>query len=134
MKKIIIACLLLSLFSCKKEVVIENFKEELAGSWELERRSDYTGTQQYPAGNGDILVFDKVGNYQRKSIGSITQSSTYKLSRKKDCHQSDSDIMIKLGETSSDTRVYVQIKNNQLIFNTSNCYADGATTTYRRLP
>ena len=71
-------------FSCKKEDQKLVITDSLIGSWEL--RSSFNGLtgqhQDYPEGNGNILIFDGL-NYKIYSNGELINNGAYKVIREK---------------------------------------------------
>lgn len=133
MKGVICLFILLGLFSCKKDKDIRNIKEDIAGSWELRKSFSFSGTQNYPAGNGSIFVFDQNDNYQRKAHDTLIVSGHYSIKKQKDCYERETNYAFYLSEVSSGGYQYIDIKNDTLVFSTSNCLSDGAVIFYQRL-
>jgi hypothetical protein len=133
MKGVICLLIMAALCSCKKDNDIKNIKQDIAGSWELRKSSSFAGIQNYPAGNGSIFVFDQNNNYQRKAHDTLIISGHYSIRKQKDCYERETNYACYLSEVSSGGYQYIEIKNDTLIFSTSNCISDGTISYYQRL-
>jgi hypothetical protein len=134
MRKLFFVALLFSLFSCKKAKEVKMLKQDIVGTWELDRVIGYPFDQQpLPPGNGRIMVLGENGLFERKQHDTVTFRGSYSLRTKKDCHERDTDIIFSTDESSSANYQYIEIYNGELLLSTPNCYQDGASVFFRRL-
>ena len=134
MKKILVLVLLAFSFSCKKDNEINTLKNEMIGTWELERISGYPFNQPtLPQGNGHIIVLGEGGLFERKQHDTLVFRGSYSVQRKKDCHERKTDITFSTNESSFGDYQYVEIAEGKLLLSTPNCYQDGGIAFYRRL-
>lgn len=123
-------------FSCSKESRLENFKNQIAGKWEIESRGCGLCINPftiYPAGNGSIIVLLNDGTFERRIHDSITFKGRFFLNKSDECGKPGSDISLSTNESSITTPLFVQIVDGKLQLSTPYCYADGASTSYRRI-
>lgn len=131
MKKVFLfIALLVSFLSCRKD--IKNLKKDISGTWEIEKNINYSGIINYAPGNGNTIVLSSNGSFERFENGSSVFKGSYTLKRKEDCQSREDDILFSTNEPNS-TAFYTRIENEELIFNTPNCYADGNTAYYVKL-
>lgn len=132
MKKIFFLFLLAGVFSCKKYNEVKTLKNEMIGTWELERFVGYPFNQPpLPPGNGRIIVLGEGGLFERKQHDTLVFRGLYSVRRKKDCHERNSDIIFSTTESSS--YQYIKISDGKLSLSTPNCYQDGGTAYYRSM-
>lgn len=130
---IIILILLLS--SCSKEHQLDDFKDQVAGKWE---KAEFICGECpnprtiYPQGNGSIMVLFKDGVFERRLHDSVTFKGKFFLTRSDECG-SRSDIALSTNEYSNSIPGFVEIASGRLRISTPSCYADGASTYYRRV-
>lgn len=135
MKKIILCVLIISFYSCKKDNELGTLKKDIAGTWEMERFVGYPFNQPVlPPGNGQIVVLGEDGLYERKQHDTVVFHGSYSLRKKTDCYQRSTDITFSTNENSSGTYKYIEISDGRLLLSTPNCYQDGGSVYYRRLP
>ena len=134
MKKICFLFFLTTIFSCKKDNEVKTLKNEIVGTWELEKFVGYPFNQPpLPPGNGSIIVLGGDGSFERKQHDTLVFRGSYSVQRKKDCHERNSDIIFSTNTSSSDSYEYIEMSDGKLLFSTPNCYQDGGVAYYRRL-
>jgi len=122
--------------SCSKDHQLDNFKNQIAGKWEIEKNvcgeciSPFTA---YPEGNGHTIVLYKNGAFERRIHDSITFSGEFSLSKSEECGKSHFDISMSTNEISSEFPLFVTIESDKLQLSTPYCYTDGSITTFRRI-
>ena len=120
--------------SCEKNNELKVIKEDIIGTWELEKFVGFPFTQPaFPPGNGNIIVIAEGGDFERRQHDTVLFRGIYSLGRKKDCYERNNDIIFSTNESSSGNYHYVDIENGKLSLSTPNCYQDGGTAYYRRL-
>lgn len=134
MKKVFLLILLACFFSCKKDDQVNTLKKDIVGTWELERFVGYPFNQPLlPPGNGRIIVLGEGGLFERKQHDTLVFRGTYSVTRKKDCHERNTDIIFSTNESSSGDYQYLEIDDGKLLLSTPNCFQDGGVAYYRRL-
>jgi len=133
---IVLLVLLVSAHSCKKEEPAEKqIKSQITGQWELEYYSCVEciiPPTAYPQGNGNIIEFAKDGRFIRKLKDSITFNGHYNIVTNKECNKSG-NLSLQTNETANGSVRFITIENSKLQLSTPSCYADGATSIYRRI-
>lgn len=119
-------------FSCSKKNNIA-IRDQLIGTWELASSQSYVENRLHEPGNGNLKKFRKDGSYERWQANTIVHQGSYLLSIKKDCTAGNSDIILTTSENSNDIYYYITVTDNTLKIYTSNCIADGGSSTYRRI-
>lgn len=125
------------IFSCKKENDLNDLKNKISGKWEL--RQIICGECPNPItyflqGNGNVIVLSTEGIFERRIDDSITFQGSYVLQRNKECNKATGDIALSTNERSDPRPVFfVQLDADNLQLSTPYCYADGATSIYRRV-
>lgn len=115
--------------SCRKD----HFTKDLRGTWELASAYTFGGPVPYPPGNGNLLILRKDKTFEQQQPGQATQQGYYTLESKEDCSPRTDKKMLVLHFSTYEQEAYVEVKDNTLFLSTSNCIADGGTSTYRRL-
>ena len=137
MKNAFIAIFLIAIFSsCNKDNQLENFKTQLAGKWEIEKKSCglcLNPLTTYPEGNGNIIVFLSDGTFERRIHDSVTFKGRFFLTKSNECGKPNTDIALSTDESIAILPLFVQIISGKLYISTPHCYMDGAGTTYRRI-
>ncbi|HTM92962.1 MAG TPA: hypothetical protein VL095_11110 [Flavisolibacter sp.] len=134
MKKSYILLIALFLLSCKKDQEISDLKKTIAGTWEYETFSGYPfNSPALPPGNGKIIVIGEDGSFKRMQHDTLLFSGSYALSKKKDCHPGNSNIVFSTNEDPSGDYRYIDVADGKLTLSTPNCYQDGGTAYYRRI-
>lgn len=129
-KLIIVSALVFLMAGCRKEKL--DYRT-FAGTWELAKFAGFPGTLEYPAGNGNILVLDNRGHFERRENSETVYSGTYRLERKTDCGSEEKFWFFITEDTSFPSSMRISIEDGQLILSTPCIIADGGTTFYRRL-
>ncbi|HEX7906269.1 MAG TPA: hypothetical protein VF487_20485 [Chitinophagaceae bacterium] len=124
------------IFSCKKENDLNDLKNKISGKWEL--RQIICGECANPItyflqGNGNVIVLSTEGVFERRIDDSITFQGSYVLQRNKECNKATGDIALSTNEGSDPRPLFVQLDADNLQLSTPYCYADGATSIYRRV-
>jgi len=74
---ILIACAgMLLVTACRKSTAVTN--AGLSGTWEL-TRIEANLTQNYPAGNGNLLKFSDDSSYQKYTNGTLSKSGKFSI-------------------------------------------------------
>ncbi|HLP37912.1 hypothetical protein [Lacibacter sp.] len=123
-------------FSCSKDSRLENFKNQIAGKWEIEKRvcgECMSPLIIYPEGNGSIIVLLNDGTFERRIHDSVTFKGKFFLNKSDECGKPDSDISMSTNESLNSTPLFVKIESGKLQLSTPYCYADGVSTSYRRI-
>ena len=87
------------------------------------------GNRKNPAGNGNKIILSGSGGFERRRNDTLLFKGNYSLHHKQDCYSRESDIVITTNEQNN-SELYITIENGKLIFDTPNCYTDGALTYY----
>lgn len=122
--------------SCSKNSQLENFKNQVAGKWEIEKRvcgECPNSLTNYPAGNGAIIALFNDGTFGRRIHDSVIFNGKFFLTESNECGKPNSDIALSTNESSNRIPLFVQLESGKLQLGTPYCYADGATTIYRRI-
>jgi hypothetical protein len=122
--------------SCSKNSQLENFRSQVAGKWEIEKRicgECPNSLTNYPAGNGGIIVLFNDGRFERHINDSIIFNGKFLLNKSHECDKPNSDIALSTNESSNSIPLFVRIESGKLHLSTPYCYADGASTIYRRI-
>ena len=120
------------LMGCKKNQEISNLKDQITGTWEIEKFISPDSIQTFPAGNGNIMVLKKNDVFERRKHDTLIFKGKYTLKEKKDCYPGNSDMEFSTNE-SPYNKFYIDMENGKLLLSTPNCYMDGGTGYYRRL-
>lgn len=129
---IISAFLLLAIFGCKKDG--GGLAAQVQGKWELTSSfSAWTGQHVYPAGNGNTIVFN--GNSFSQQINAVdttyTYSGTFEIFEGKPCDFAKEQTLFKAdGNAEAQS---ISLNNNELTLGTTECIADGGSSTYRKI-
>lgn len=119
--------------SCKKDSELRSVEKEITGTWEFEKFTGYPFTQQpLPPGNGQLIIFGKNRSFERRKNDTLLFKGTFLLSKKRDCYESDTDVIFSTTE-SSNTYQYIKVTDGKLTLSTPNCYADGGIAYYRKI-
>lgn len=122
--------------SCSKDSQLQNFKNQVAGNWEIEARlcgQCPNSVTNYPVGNGAIIVFFNDGVFERRIQDSVIFKGKFFLTKAEECGKPNSDIALSTNESVNMIPLFVRIVSGKLQIGTPYCYADGATTIYRRI-
>ena len=123
-------------FSCSKDRRLEDFKNQVAGKWEIEKRicgECMNPLTTYPEGNGNIIVLLTDGTFERRIHDSVTFKGKFFLNISDECGKPGSDISLFTNESSITTPLFVQIVGGKLQLSTPYCYSDGSSTLYRKI-
>jgi hypothetical protein len=121
--------------SCKKENEPGDLKNEIAGTWELEKIICGLCTFpviNYPQGNGNTITLLPDGSYERKKQDTLLVKGTWSAINSKECSTAG-DRAIIINEGSSATLMFIKISTDKLELSTPYCYTDYNATTYRRI-
>lgn len=129
---IVCAFLLLAIFGCKKDG--GGIASEIQGKWELASSfSSWTGYHDYAAGNGNTFTFN--GNSFSQQIKAVdttyTYSGTFKIFEGKPCDFAKEQTLFKADGYSEAQSI--SLNNNELTIGTTECIADGGSSTYRKI-
>lgn len=122
--------------SCSKDNRLENFKNQIVGKWEIEKRvcgECVTPLTTYHEGNGSIIVLLNDGTFERRIHDSVIFKGRFFLNKSEECGKPGSDISLSTNESSMLTPLFVQIVQGKLQISTPYCYTDGASTIFRRI-
>lgn len=122
--------------SCSKDSQLENFRNQIAGKWEIEARvcgECPNSLTNYPEGNGAMIVFFNDGAFERRIHDSVIFKGKFLLTKSEECGKTNSDIALSTNESVNRIPLFVRIESGKLQVGTPYCYADGATTIYRRI-
>ena len=137
MKKGLLFLLFISiLISCKKDNEITDLKNEISGTWELEKDLCGVCTNSvinYPPGNKNLIVLSSDGSFERKNQDTLVFKGNYSIQRNKECNQTSGDMALIIKEGSTPTPRFIQITADKLTLSTPYCYQDGVISTYRRI-
>ena len=130
--KYLLALFFLTIVSCKKETT--RLTSDLQGTWELVSVDGaWVGHQDYPPGNGNNYSFS--GNtYSQKIKGTDTTyeySGTFLIYKGKPCDFANEQTLIKFNDNDYADRF--SLADGKLIIGSTECIADGATSTYRKI-
>jgi hypothetical protein len=123
-------------FSCGKSNRLEEYKNQIAGKWEIEKRvcgECMNPLTNYPEGNGNIIVLLNDGTFERRIHDSIIFKGKFFLNKSDECGKPNSDIALSTNESSNSTPLFVRIESGKLHLSTPYCYTDGAAIIYRRV-
>lgn len=85
------------IFSCSKDRWLEDFKNQVAGKWEIEKRvcgERMNPLITYPEGNGNIIVLLTDGTFERRLHDSVTFKGRFFLNKSDECGKPGSDISL----------------------------------------
>ena len=131
--KYFLPVLFLIAISCKKDA--ENFSAEIQGTWELASSDGaWVGHHEYPLGNGNTYTF--IGNEYTQTSKSAdttyTYSGTFYIYSGKPCDFAKEQTLIVLG-TMNPMAESLSLSNGKLTIGTTECIADGGSSTYRKI-
>lgn len=131
MKKTLLVLAVELLFSCKKDQM-SDFKNEIEGTWELQK---VTGFVSYtlPPDNGKIIVLGEDGSFERKQHDTLIFQGYYTLQKKNDCYERSTNTIFYSNESNPSDYNYIELMEGKLSLSTPNCYMDGGTAYYRRI-
>jgi hypothetical protein len=136
MKRLLLFVAFIAVFcSCKKENELGDLKNEIAGTWELEKIVCGLCTFpviDFPPGNGNIIILSPDGSYERKKQDTLLVRGTYSVLKSKECSPAGDRALI-INEGSNTTLMFIKISTDKLEVNTPYCYTDYNATTYRRI-
>lgn len=119
--------LLVLAFSCSEDEM-----NPIWGKWEIEESICFgCGGNDYPEGNGNMVVFYFNGDYERLENNVVVFKGKYTVTKDFECHSSDMALYTNEGESTSPD--IVKVKSNKLTIGTPRCYADGGLSVYRRV-
>jgi hypothetical protein len=122
--------------SCSKDSQLENFRNQIAGKWEIEARvcgECPNSLTNYPEGNRAIIVLLTDGTFERRIHDSVTFKGEFFLNKSDECGKPNSDIALSTNESVNRIPLFVRIESGKLQLGTPYCYMDGAATIYRRI-
>ena len=122
----------LCLAGCKKETT--DLKSEIQGTWELvSSESGWGGHYDYDPGNGNLVSFD--GNEYIQTMKSADSTchynGTFTIYTGKPCDFANEQTLI-----AFDSAYYANsfsLGNGRLTIGTTECIADGGSSTYRKI-
>lgn len=137
MQKIILSLFSVAVLtaSCKKEHNVNALKNQLAGTWELERAicgECLIPNTSYAPGNGNLLIFGNDGSFQRKKQDTVLFNGTFSVIISKEC-SSNGDQALTTSESAGATPQFINIYTDSLVLSTPSCYQDGGSTVYKRI-
>jgi hypothetical protein len=128
----LLAIVFLVIASCKKEAA--RLTHDLQGKWELASADDaWFGHREFVPGNGNTFSFNGSA-YLRKVKTADTAyqySGTFKIYTGRPCDFANEQTLINFDndvEASS-----FSLSNEKLTIGTTECIADGATSTFKRI-
>lgn len=128
--------IVLLMASCKKEHNVNALKDQLSGTWELERTicgECFVPNTNYAPGNGNLLVFGDDGSFQRKKQDTVLFTGTFSVIISKEC-SSNGDQALTTNESSTGTTPqFIALNADSLVLSTPSCYQDGGSTIYKRI-
>lgn len=139
MKHLLFVTFGIFLISCKKETGFSSERKSISGTWELERQffgegpNGGPGANNFSAGNGNLVVFDINGNFERWQQNNMIIKAKYNLGRKKDCEPSDNDLFFYTGNDIPSAVTYIAVTGDKLTISMSNCITDAGVEFYRRI-
>jgi hypothetical protein len=128
LKRAFLILLTCSFFSCKKD----QFRKEIAGTWEFEKYIGYPFIPPSPPGNGRIIVLYESGIFERWQHDTLVFKGTYKLEKEDECRPRVEGFRFSTTEPNSG-KLGIDVVNGKLTLSTPVCYIDGGTSYYRRL-
>ena len=132
MKAIFLVFAGLIFFSCKKDDLRIN--PEIYGIWEFEHNAGYPFTNPvYPPGNGQIIVLSRNGRFERRQHDTVLFKGRFFLKEKEDCYLRERKIFFITNDPGYQPDMSIDIYAGKLALTTSNCYADGGISYYRRV-
>lgn len=135
MKRLFLLVIFIALCcSCKKENELNDLKNKITGTWELERNvcgMCPTPVTIYPPGSNNLIILYADGSFERKKQDTLLFKGTYSLQKNKECNATAGDDALTTNEYSS--AWFITCSNNKLELSIPYCYTDGATNTYRRI-
>ena len=135
-RRLVLFALIALSISCKKGNQGTDLKKSIVGAWELEQYSCgacMIPVRKYPPDNGNIIVLSADGSFRRRSHDTLVLQGTYVVETSKVCNTGSGDPAIFINEGVVATPQFIQLQGQKLILSTPYCYADGATSTYRRI-
>jgi hypothetical protein len=133
MNKIFILLLIVFVTSCSKDKDFSKQAKEFSGEWEIEKFIGFPDNQDYPAGNGEIIILKKDGSFERKEQNVVVFTGRFYLENKKDCGSSKKETFFSTNDSTYSWDSKIKIENNKLLLESSNCFADGGVSFYRKL-
>jgi hypothetical protein len=129
LKKAFFIFLVFLFSSCKKE----QFRKEIAGTWEFEKHIGEPFLPPSPPGNGRIIVLYESGRFERWQHDTLIFKGTYKLDKKDDCEPRIDGFSFSTNDPNFSKSNRIDIMDGKLTLSTPSCYIDGGTSYYRRL-
>jgi len=130
--KITIVLIVCIIGGCKKDPVALN--SQLQGTWELVKSySGWGGVQEYSSGNGNTLKFSEnsfVRNIKTTDT-TFAISGTFSVYTGKPCEYASEQTLIKFNHDEISSSV--SILNGELTIGTTECVADGGSSTYKKI-
>jgi len=118
-------------YSCKKDQ-LSQLRSQFSGTWEFEKSIGAFANTGLPPGNGNIILLGTDGSFERRKHDTIIFKGVYFLEERKDCYGDEKKIFFKTSDSSYTADVSIETGANTLTMNTSDCYADGGATIYRK--
>ena len=130
--KYFLAIVFLIMAGCKKETA--RLTSDLQGTWELVSTDGaWSGHREYEPGNGNTFSFN--GNSYSKKIKAIDTtyqfSGTFIIYKDKPCDFANEQTLIKF---DSDDASSFSLEDGKLTIGTTECIADGGSSTYALIP
>jgi hypothetical protein len=124
--------IILLIAGCQKEIA--NLSSDVQGTWELvSAESAWGGQQEYEQGNGNVISFS--GNTYSQKIkirDTIYQySGTFTIYKGKPCESAAEQTLIKFNDDEYTNRI--SLSDGKLTIGTTECIADGGSSTYRKI-
>lgn len=131
--KYLLAIVFLIIAGCKKETA--RLTSDLQGTWELVSYDGaWSGHRDYEPGNGNTFIFS--GNtYSQKMVTTDTTyeySGTFTIYKGKPCDFANEQTLIKFDDNEYASSF--SLSNGKLTIGTTECIADGGSSTYARIP
>jgi hypothetical protein len=136
MKRLLLFVAFIGVFySCKKENELGDLKNEIAGTWELEK--NVCGLCPFPVinyspGNGSIIILSPDGSYERKKQDTLLVKGTWSILKSEECSPAGDRALI-INEGANTTSMFIKISTDKLELSTPYCYTDYNAITYRRI-
>ena len=119
------------LMSCKKDHFAAA-KAQIAGTWEYHQFIGYPfNSTPLPRGNGKIIIMGTDGSFERRSHDTTLFRGSYALTERKDCYGDAKQLFFKPSDPSF-AEYIIEVRGDTLLFNSSNCLADGGSLIYLR--
>lgn len=131
--KYTIAVLLLLIAACKKETTKSS--SDIQGTWELVSSDGaWTGHHDYAPGNGNTFAFNGKNYSQTIKAPDTTYhyTGTFSIYTGKPCDNASEQSLIKFND-NNDFPASFSLLNGKFTIGTTQCIADGGSSTYRKI-